>query len=657
MSRGPASLAAQRSLLASALIALLSSCSGGSVVPCAQTAPTPPLANLPDVSTNSSATAAKPAGSPSVEETTAFVAGVDANLRKVWLASERTSWVAANFITDDTEVISATADEASMEYLSRIIPQSTRYLAVKAPPLVHRQLERLRFSSSLAAPADEKLRAELARLSASMQGDYGKKKYCPTKPQGQFAKMLAKASVGQPKPETCLSLDQLGNILEQSRDEGELREAWLGWHATAAPMRPKYERYTELGNKGAREIGFKDMGDMWRSRYDMAPDDFEKETERLWQQVKPLYDELHCYTRKRLTQQYGKDKIGPHAPIPAHLLGNMWAQEWQALYPLLEPYKGQPSLDVTAALKSKNYDEKKMVQLGEAFFVSLGFEPLPKSFWERSLMKRPKDRDVQCHASAWDLDKAGDVRLKMCVEIKEEDLITIHHELGHIFYYLQYENLPVLLQEGANDGFHEGIGDTLALSVTPGYLKSLGLLQSLPQGDKGEINVLLKKALEKVAFLPFGKLIDQWRWDVYDGKTPPAKYNEAWWALKLKYQGVAPPSARTEADFDPGAKYHVASGTPYMRYFLAAIYQFQFHRALCRAAGHQGPLTTCSIFGSKEAGAKLKAMLAMGASRPWPEALEALSGEKQADATAMLEYFEPLRKFLREQTTGEQCGW
>jgi peptidyl-dipeptidase A len=373
--------------------------------------------------------------------------------------------------------------------------------------------------------------------------------------------------------------------------------------------------------------------------------------------VKPLYDELHCYVRAKLREKYGKDKIPESAPIPAHLLGNMWAQEWEHIFDLVEPYKGQPSLDVSRKLKEKKYDAIKMVKLGESFFTSLGFDPLPETFWKRSQFVRPKDREVVCHASAWDVEWNNDLRIKMCIEQTESDLVTIHHELGHDYYFNRYYKLPMLFQQGANDGFHEGIGDTLALAVTPAYLKNLGLLDAVPNNPKAQINQQLKEALSKIAFLPFGLLIDKWRWDVLSGKTPKDKWNAAWWELRKKYQGVAPASARGEEFFDPGAKYHVPGSTPYIRYFLARIYQFQFHRALCKIAGHKGPIQECSFYGNKEAGQKLIAMLSLGASKPWPEALASLSGETKADATALVEYFTPLRSFLKDQTKNEKCGW
>ncbi len=606
--------------------------------------PPPPPPHVEPPPPEPAATAPAAPRPPTVEEARAFVSGVDTDLRRLWVASSRASWVAQNFITDDTEALSAGAEEASMEYLSRAIPQAARFDGLALPPEVARQILLLKLSSQLPAPNDAKERAELAALEVGMTGMYGKGKYCPERLAGNPRKR-------------CLSLDDLENIMEKSRRYDDLLDAWRGWHAIAPPIRPKFERYVELGNEGAREIGFRDLGELWRSGYDMSPAAFEADTDRLWSQVEPLYDKLHCYVRAKLRKVYGADKIGPKAPIPAHLLGNMWAQEWEDIYDLVEPYKGEAPLDVTRKIKAKKLDEKAMVKLGESFFVSLGLDPLPATFWERSLFKKPLDHEAVCHASAWDVTFSDDLRIKMCVEPKEDDLTTIHHELGHDYYFHAYYKLPILFQQGANDGFHEGIGDTIALSVTPEYLKEIGLLDKVPGGEKGEINVLMKMALDKIAFLPFGKIIDQWRWDVFSGKTPPSKYNEAWWDLRRKYQGVAPPVARSEADFDPGAKYHVAGNVPYVRYFLARIYQFQFHRALCKAMGYTGPLHECSIHGSKAAGAKLRAMLEMGASRPWPDALEALSGERQADAGAMLEYFEPLSRWLDEQNKGEACGW
>jgi peptidyl-dipeptidase A len=584
---------------------------------------------------------------PTADEAKVFLEQVDKDLRRLWVARDRAGWVNENFITDDTKALAAAGEEATAEYMTRTIKAAARFDGLDLPPDQKRQLALLKLAQTVPAPSDAAERSELATIQRDMSSAYGEGKYCKKAPVKEGEKE---------KPADCKTLDDLTKVLRTSRNYDELLDAWTGWHAVAPPLRPKFARYVELGNKGAKEIGFSDMGALWRGGYDMKAEDFEKDVDRLWTDVKPLYDPLHCYVRMKLNAKYG-DKVSKTGPIPAHLLGNMWAQEWGHIYDLVEPNKGEASLDVSAKLKAKNYDPKKMVQLGEAFFTSLGFDPLPDTFWKRSLLERPKDREVVCHASAWDVTWSNDLRIKMCIEPTESDLVTIHHELGHDYYFHQYYKLPLLFQQGANDGFHEGIGDTLALSVTPAYLKNLGLLDAVPNNPKAEINQMMKEALDKIAFLPFGLVIDKWRWNVMNGKTPKEQYNASWWAMRLQYQGIAPAAPRGEEHFDPGAKYHVPASVPYIRYFLARIYQFQFHRALCKIAGHTGSLATCSIHGNKAAGEKLKAMLTMGASKPWPEALAALSGETKADATAIVDYFKPLVDWLKEQTKNEKCGW
>jgi peptidyl-dipeptidase A len=627
------------------LLALVIGCGGESNMAQCPAVPAPlPPAPSPSVASS----VAAPSPNPTAADAVRFIGEVNKELRRLWVWGSRASWVNKNFITYDTNNLSADAEEANMAYLTKVIPEAAKFDKVEGiPPEVRRQLEMLKHATSLPAPKDDAKRAELAKISVDLEAMYGSNKYCPegaTKLKKYFA-----------KDSKCLTLEDLSRILTKERDAAALAEAWEGWHRTARPMRPIYSRFVTLANEGAKEIGYSDLGKLWNSDFDMTPEAFEKDVERLWSEVRPLYEQLHCYARARLRKKYKLP--ADQKTIPAHLLGNMWAQDWANIWDILEPNKGSTSLDVTARMKAKKWDEKKVVKTAEDFFVGIGLDPLPKSFWERSLFVKPKDREVVCHASAWDVEFNNDLRIKMCVEVTEEDLLVSHHELGHVYYYHYYHNLPMLLQEGANKGFHEGIGDTLALSVTPAYLKNLGLIDKIPNDPKGEINVLMKMATQKVAFLPFGKLVDQWRWDVFSGKTQPTQYNKTWWALREKYQGVAPPVPRTEDDFDPGAKYHVPSNTSYTRYFLAAIYQFQFHKALCEAAGHKGPLNTCSIANSKPAGDKLRAMLQMGASKPWPEAMKALTGQDKADATAILDYFAPLMKWLQEQNKSEQCGW
>ncbi|KFE70280.1 Peptidyl-dipeptidase A precursor [Hyalangium minutum] len=579
---------------------------------------------------------------PTAADAKQFAERVNSDLKRLWVKQSTAEWIKSTYITDDTERNAASINEEVLAYMNQAIKDSRRFEGLKLDADTARTIHLLKVSSAIAAPSDAQKRADLAAIAAKLEGLYGKGKYCKKDNAGK---------------ESCKDLGELEDVLSTSRNYDELLDAWRGWHSISQPMRPLYERFVALGNEGAKEIGFANIGDLWKSAYDMSPDAFEKDTQRLWQQVKPLYDDLHCYVRGQLAKKYGADKVPAGKPIPAHLLGNMWSQEWANIYPLVEPYPGQASLDVTAALKSQGYDPIKMVKTGESFFTSLGLKPLPQTFWERSQFTKPRDREVVCHASAWDVTFNNDLRIKMCIKPTEEDLVTIHHELGHDYYFTYYYQLPVLFQAGANDGFHEAIGDAITLSITPAYLKQIGLLKDVPKNEKNLINLQLKDALEKVAFLPFGLLIDQWRWDVFSGKTAPADYNKAWWALRQKYQGVAPPVARTEQDFDPGAKYHVPANVPYTRYFLARILQFQFHKAMCEAAGYKGPLHECSVFGNKEAGKRLQAMLELGASKPWQEALFAMTGQRQMDATPLIEYFSPLRQWLQQQNKGQTCGW
>jgi peptidyl-dipeptidase A len=574
-------------------------------------------------------------------EAKAFVDDADARLLKAAIEAARADWVKSTFITDDTEYLAGVANQRLSSMQAELAKAATKFDKVEVADDVRRRLLMLKLAIVLPVPSEAAEAEELAQLVASMEGTYGKGKYCKKDAAGA---------------ETCQDIGALSQILAESRDEGALREAWTGWHTISRPIRKEYQRYVELGNKGARELGFADMGAQWRAKYDMPPDEFAKEVDRLYEQVRPLYASLHAYVRRKLREQYGASVVPEKGPIPAHLLGNMWAQEWPNLYPLVAPAGADPGIDLTARLKEKGYDAKKMVKSGEGFFSSLGFAPLPETFWERSLFTKPQDHDVVCHASAWNIDQVDDLRIKMCIETTGEDFRTIHHELGHNYYQRAYNRQPFLFRDSANEGFHEAIGDTVALSVTPAYLKQIGLIDAEPDASK-DIGLLLHMALDKVAFVPFGLLIDQWRWKVFSGEITPANYNAEWWRLKEKYQGVSAPVARTEDDFDPGAKYHVPANVSYTRYFLAHVLQFQFHRGLCKAAGYTGPLNRCSIYGNQEAGARLQKTLEMGMSRPWPDAMEALTGERKMDATAMLDYFAPLQKWLDEQNKGQTVGW
>jgi peptidyl-dipeptidase A len=582
-----------------------------------------------------------------VERARAFVERAERQLLELNIRGSRAGWVQSTFITEDTQQIAAEANEALTAATTTIAREAAEYGRMKLPADLARKVQLLRLQLTLPAPTDPAKLAELTRIAASLEADYGRGKYCRDNRTDGNA-----TAAGS---DDCLDVTAIERIMAESRDARELLDVWRGWHAIGAPMRTRYARAVQLTNEGARELGFADTGALWRSTWDMPPDEFSAEVERLWQQVEPFYRSLHAYVRHRLSQHYGASVVPPNGPIPAHLLGNVWAQEWGHIYPLVAPANDRMSVDLTARLRAKGYDPLKMVRAGEGFFTSLGFAALPKTFWERSMFVKPADRDVVCHASAWNIDTKEDVRLKMCIQVRDEDFGVIHHELGHNFYQLAYNQQPYLFRNSANAAFHEAVGDTIGLSVTPEYLQKIGLIEQAPSGD--DTGFLLRQALDKVAFLPFGMLIDQWRWRVFSGDITPDQYNQAWWDLRLKYQGVAPPMPRSEQDFDPGAKYHVPANYPYVSYFLARVLQFQFHRALCQAAGETGPLYRCSIYQSTAAGERLRRMLEMGTSRPWPDALEALTGTRKMDAGALLDYFAPLQKWLDEQNKGVPVGW
>ena len=655
----------------------------------------------------------EPAGSaaqtvPESETADQFIARVNEEIRKSYPEISSAQWLSSTYINDDSQRLAAKANERYLTQLNGWIEQAKKFEGQKMTPATARAIQLLKLQTSMPAPKDPAKLAELTQISTRMEGMYGAGEYC----------------TGEGDAKQCRQLGELEDVLRNSRDYDTQFDAWQGWHTISQPMRADYTRFVELVNEGAQGLGYADTGEMWRSGYDMTPVEIAAETDRLWSQVKPLYEQLHCYTRTKLEAQYGQDKGQVDGLLPAHLMGNMWQQDWGNLWDMLEPYKDAGNLDVTGALeKQSNQEYEKLVkaagldtldpfedartrgygqlleELGHApdadernalnrraydeaiarvatirrdadtvmaksmagraqdFYTSLGMPKLPASYWDKTQFIKPLDRNVVCHASAWDMNLAGDVRTKMCIKPNEEDFTTIYHELGHVYYYLAYNKLPPLFQAGANDGFHEAIGDTMVLAMTPKYLNSIGLVGTPQQGDDALINSQMRMALAKVSFLPFGLMIDRWRWGVFDGSIKPDHYNQAWWELKAKYQGVAPATPRGEDFFDPGAKYHVPGNTPYTRYFLSHILQFQFYKGLCDASGYQGPLYDCTFYGNKVAGQKFWAMLEKGSSQPWQATLKELTGSDKADAAAVLEYFAPLQTWLKQQNEGKTCGW
>ncbi|MBK9268907.1 MAG: M2 family metallopeptidase [Sphingomonadales bacterium] len=578
---------------------------------------------------------------PSVADAEAFIAKAEKDLFDFSIEAGRVQWINSTYIIDDTDAIAAKYGEIGTEKAVAYALEAAKFQNVAGLSAeTRRKLDILRGGLVLPAPTREGAAAELSTIATRLQSTYGKGK-------GTLN--------GNP-----INGSDIEAAMGTNRNPQELKEMWTSWHDNVGkPMGKDYARLVEIANDGAEELGFKDVGAMWRSGYDMPADDFAKLTDKLWLEVKPLYDELHTYTRNKLNAKYG-DAVQPKTgPIRADLLGNMWAQEWGGIYDIVAPEgSGDIGYDIGDLLKAKGIDEIGMVKIGEGFFSSLGFEPLPKTFYDRSQFLKPRDREVVCHASAWNIDNVDDLRIKMCIKVNTDDFVTIHHELGHNYYQRAYNKQSFLHLNGANDGFHEAIGDAVALSITPEYLVQIGLLDKakVPSADK-DTGLLLRQAMDKVAFLPFGLLVDKWRWSVFNGTIAPADYNNGWTALRRQYQGIVPPSERPADAFDPGAKYHIPGNTPYTRYFLARILQFQFYKAACDAAGWKGPLHRCSFYGNKEVGQKLNAMLEMGASKPWPDALEAFTGSREMSGKAMIEYFKPLMDWLKKQNKGQKKGW
>jgi len=545
--------------------------------------------------------------------------------------------VQATYINSDTNWLVARANAENTDLAVGLAKDAARFDHVTVDDVTRRKLYLLKQELVLPASSRPGASQELSDIRARLNSAYSTAKFTYN---------------GK-----SLTLDDMEDILRTSRDPNETRVLWEGWRSVSSPqMKGDYTKLVMLANEGSRELGYADTGALWRSWYDMPADAFAVKTDVLWHQVEPLYNKLHCYVRAKLNAKYG-DSVQPKTGlIRADLTGNMWGQDWGNINDIVQP-AGGPGIgyDLTASLVSHGYDPVKMVHVADNWYQSIGFAPEPATFWERSQITRPRDRDVICHASAWDVDAKNDIRLKACITVTADDFYTVHHELGHNMYQRAYNDQPYLFQGGANDGFHEAIGDFAGLNaLTPDYLKRLGLIDTVPGAD-ADLPYLLKMALSKIAILPFALIVDKWRWGVFSGAITPEHYNDAWWDLVEKYQGLTPPGPRPANAFDPGAKFHVANNTPYTRYFLAEIYEFQFYRAACRLAGWRGPLNRCNIFGNKDVGAKFNAMLEMGRSKPWPEELATFTGEHDIDASAINDYFAPLSAWLDKQNEGQAC--
>ena len=579
---------------------------------------------------------------PSNQDLEEFLANVESENKKDGPVIYSASWISSNFITYDSQkVIADYGTKSTLKSLERS-REAASFDGLDTSKENQRMLNILKSSFVMPPPLDEELASELSEITTSLEAMYGSGEYCFD-------------------DEECYDLEAFESIIDNSRDPKELLRAWEGWHEIGKPMKPMYMRMVDIGNQGSVDLGYEGLSDLWFSKYDMPAEDFLDDTDRVWSEVKPLYDALHCHVRAKLNEHYGDEVISKTGPLPVHMLGNMWGQSWSNIYDLV--YEEKPDskyIDVTKIINEKSLSEIEMVEYAEDFFISMGFKPLPKTFWERSLFVKPRDRSVVCHASAWNLDPANnDLRIKMCIEKNEEDFITIHHELGHIFYYQAYNHIPTVFQAGANDGFHEAFGDLLTLSITPDYLVDIGFISEddAEEAKQDPIGLLMKQALDGVVIVPWALMLDKWRSGVFDGEIDESNLNSSWWSLREEYQGINTSNERSENYFDPGAKYHIPGNTPYTRYYLASIMQYQFHEALCNLIDYDGYLHECSIYGNKEAGDRIISTMAMGQSLPWQEAFENLTGSRQLSGKSIMNYYAPLKEWLDEENKNRTCGW
>ena len=576
------------------------------------------------------------------EDLEEFLANVESENKKDGPVIYSASWISSNFITYDSQkVIADYGTKYTLKSLERS-REAAGFDGLDISKENQRMLNILKSSFVMPPPLDEELASELSEITTSLEAMYGRGEYCFD-------------------DEECYDLEAFESIIDNSRDPKELLRAWEGWHEIGKPMKPMYMRMVDIGNQGSVDLGYEGLSDLWFSKYDMPAEDFLDDTDRVWSEVKPLYEALHCHVRAKLNEHYGDEVISKTGPLPVHMLGNMWGQSWSNIYDLV--YEEKPDskyIDVTKIINEKSLSEIEMVEYAEDFFISMGFKPLPKTFWERSLFVKPRDRSVVCHASAWNLDPVNnDLRIKMCIEKNEEDFITIHHELGHIFYYQAYNHIPTVFQAGANDGFHEAFGDLLTLSITPDYLVDIGFISKddADEAKQDPIGLLMKQALDGVVIVPWALMLDKWRSGVFDGDIDKSNLNSSWWSLREEYQGINTSYERSENYFDPGAKYHIPGNTPYTRYYLASIMQYQFHEALCNLIDYDGYLHECSIYGNKEAGDRIITTMAMGQSLPWQDAFENLTGTRQLSGKSIMNYYAPLKEWLDEENKNRTCGW
>ncbi len=584
------------------------------------------------------AAGATPAPGP-LETPAAFIVRAEQELTLADAANQRAQWVNQTNLNEDTNWLAARASERFTAVQMNLARTAATYRSRDIDPIIARKLALLAVAVRSPAPPSSDQAGQWADLRTRLVARYNQQRVV----DGE--RMLG-------------SYGEVRHAMETTRDPEALLHLWHEWHAVGHDLEDDYARYVALSRQGAQSLGFHDVGELWRSVYDMSPTEMAADTERLWAEIRPLYAALHCHTRAALSKAYGAGVQAPAGPIRIELTRNPMGMYWVGAYDLLATGLPTPGYDLDHLLESHPSSGEALAHYADRFWTSTGLPAMPASFWTRSLFDKPSDRTVACSGSAAIVGDPTDVRLKMCVGNNALDFSTVHHEVGHAVYALAYQEQPYLFRGAANDAFHEAVADLGALSITPAYLQAIGIITPAEAlGADQDLGLLLRMALQRVTFLPFSLIVDRWRWQVYAGAVPPAQYDATWWSLVAQYQGLMPGETRPEGSFDIAALPHITSDISYIRYFYAYLIEFQLFKAACDAAGWTGPLHRCSLYGNAAAGAHLRPMLAMGASRPGADALEAGTGARRVSAEGLLAYFAPLRAYLDAQNQERQCGW
>ena len=444
-----------------------------------------------------------------------------------------------------------------------------------------------------------------------------------------------------------ISPNDMDEILRTSSDPDERLAVWTASKEVGKDLKSGLADLKELRNKTVQALGYDDYFAYQVSDYGMSTAEMMALNQRLVSELLPLYRELHTYARYELAKRYGVKEVPDM--LPAHWLPNRWGQDWNAMVNV-------EGVDLDGALSDK--PREWLMEQGERFYKSLGFGPLPASYWEKSsLYPLPEDAGYKKnnHASAWHMDLQEDVRCLMSIVPNRDMYETVHHELGHIYYFMAYTNpnVPPLLREGANRAYHEGIGSLMGLAaMQKPFLAGLELIPESAGSD--DMQSLLKEALNYVVFIPWSAgVMTEFEHDLYATDLSADQYTARWWDLKKKYQGIVAPNERGPEYCDPASKTHINNdAAQYYDYALSFVLLFQLHDHIAGKILHQDPRAT-NYYGSKEVGTFLQGILEKGASGDWRKMLKEKTGE-DLSARAMLSYFEPLMGYLKEQNKGRK---